>query len=81
MKNDKAISRGKEDYMNKRTNPVSIIVAIVIVIVAAILAFVVKGMLPTSMSRWSGLVFYAIITIVGGSGVFIVAKKMNGHRR
>lgn len=67
--------------MSKRTNPMSVIISLILIIVSLVVAFVVKGALPASVSNWSGLIFWLIIIVVGGGGTFACAYFMNGKRR
>ena len=51
--------------MRKGIRPLAIILLIIAVIAAFVLAFFVKGILPGVLNRWSHLMFWDIVMIIG----------------
>ena len=65
--------------MRKGIRPLAIILLIIAVIAAFVLAFFVKGILPGELKRWSDLIFWGIVIIIGWGGA-LLAGRLCGRR-
>lgn len=53
--------------MRRGINPLAVVFLIGAVIAAFVLAFYVRGILPEEWERWSALIFWGIVIVVGGA--------------
>ena len=60
--------------MKKDFNPLSFIVIALVLVGAIILAFAVRSVLPESIERFGGLIFWGIVAGAGGLGCFIFGR-------
>lgn len=60
--------------MKKRKNMKSILLMVVAVMVAFVIAFAVKSVLPESMAKWSSIIFWGIVIVIGGVGAFLAGR-------
>ena len=65
--------------MRRGINPLAVVFLIGAVIAAFVLAFYVRGILPEEWERWSDLIFWGIIVVVGGAGA-LLAGRLFGRR-
>lgn len=65
--------------MRRGIHPLSIVLFIVAVVAAFALAFFVRGILPEELERWSDLIFWGIVIVVGGAGA-LLAGRLFGRR-
>ncbi|MFR6332865.1 MAG: hypothetical protein ACLUOI_31585 [Eisenbergiella sp.] len=60
--------------MRRGIHPLAIVLLIVAVIAAFVLAFFVRGILPEELERWSELIFWGIVIVVGGAGALLAGR-------
>ena len=66
--------------MRRKTNPMVIIGMIVIVVLAFVVAYLVKRALPETVGAWKNLIYWLIVTGIDLSGGMLVGKVF-GKRR
>lgn len=62
--------------MRRGTNPLAVLLLIIIAIVSVIAAFFIKGILPDSLQKWDNFIFWGMIVALGGMGAVLVGKFM-----
>ena len=67
--------------MRRGTNPIAVILLIVVGILGLIVGWIVKGMLPEAIASWGGLVFWLVFIAVAFLGGTIIGKKFGNRRR
>lgn len=60
--------------MKRRNSLKSTLLMVAAVIAAFVIAFIVKSILPESVEKWSGIIFWGIVVVVGGIGAFLAGK-------
>lgn len=60
--------------MRRGIHPLAIVLLIVAGIAAFVLAFFVRGILPEELERWSELIFWGIVIVVGGAGALLAGR-------
>jgi hypothetical protein len=60
--------------VKKGINPLGVLVMIMCVILAFVIAGVVKGALPDSVEKYSNLIFWGVVIVVGGVGSLLSGK-------
>ena len=66
--------------MRRKTNPMVIIGMIVIVVLAFVVAYLVKRALPETVGAWKNLIYWLIVTGIDLSGGMLVGRVF-GKRR
>ena len=67
--------------MRRRTNPLVVPGMIVVVIVAFVIGFVVKRLLPEGAGSWKNLIFWMVVTGIDFGGGLAVGKCFGKGRR
>ena len=62
--------------MRRGTNPLAVLLLIIISFAAIFAAFFMKGILPDSLQKWDNLIFWGTIVAIGGIGAVLVGKFM-----
>ncbi len=63
--------------MRRKTNPMAIIVLILVAVAALAVALMVKKMLPPVVDQFSGLIFWGIVIAIGALGSVLAGKFLN----
>lgn len=63
--------------MRRGTNPLAVLLMVVVFVVAIVVAFIVRNVLPASVSHFKDLIFWGIVIAIGGIGGVLVGKNMN----
>ncbi|MDD6667753.1 MAG: hypothetical protein PUE58_07370 [Lachnospiraceae bacterium] len=63
--------------MRRGTNPLAVLLMVVIFIVSIVVAFIVRNVLPDSVSNFKDLIFWGIVIVIGGVGGVLIGKNMN----
>lgn len=63
--------------MRRGTNPLAVLLMVVVFVVAIVAAFIVRNVLPTSVSQFKDLIFWGIVILIGGVGGVLIGKNMN----
>lgn len=65
--------------MRRGTNPIAVILTVIVFIISIVIALLVRNALPEAVSNFKDLIFWGIVIAIGGFGGFLVGKKVN-HR-
>lgn len=69
--------RGMKKEIGKKKKQRLVLVIIIALIVAVISRFVV----PVSLDRWKGFIFFALFIAISGIGVYFVSKQPDDDNR
>ncbi|MDY5704417.1 MAG: hypothetical protein SPK77_05620 [Lachnospiraceae bacterium] len=63
--------------MRRGTNPLAVLLMVVVFVAAIVVALIVRNNLPASVSQFKDLIFWGIVIVIGGVGGVLIGKNMN----
>ncbi len=63
--------------MKRRMNPLAVIALVIMAGAAFVLAFFIKGLLPSAIGKWSGFIFWWTVILIAGGGALLIGKFIN----
>ena len=54
---------------------------VLVIVIALIVAVVSRFVIPVSLDRWKGFIFFALLIVISGIGVYFVSKQPDDENR